>query len=380
MNNSSSPVNKDYFAVIMAGGKGERFWPLSRAKTPKQLLTLIGGRSFLQQAVDHVRPIVPAENILIITNQAQLAAARKQLPELPKENLIAEPCGRDTCAAVTLGAAIAGSRSAAAVIAVLPADHVIPDEQKFQTVLSDTFELAARQKVIVTIGIQPSEPSTGYGYIHVGEPMSVEKDGVPVQTHFSKAQRFVEKPNAETAIAYVSSGQYRWNAGMFIWSYATLTEALAKYQPEMAASCQKWTQAAAKGKLLSVLKKDYPGIKKISVDYALMEKADNVVVADGVFVWDDLGSWTALARHLPADPNGNCVNCATGDFVSIDSSGNLVYDARKKNRTPFALAGIKDCILVQTDDAVMLVHKSQAQRVKELVTKIAADACHQKLL
>src|SRR5947209_14978907 len=159
------------FVIIMAGGRGERFWPVSREKTPKQLLTLLGNRSFLQQAVDRVLPLVPIKNILIITNEVQAPEVRKQLPKLPKGNVIAEPVGRDTCAAVTLGAALVGARSTTGVMAVLPADHVIPEEKKFQQILADSFDLASRGKVIVTIGIKPTEPNTAYGYIHVGEPV-----------------------------------------------------------------------------------------------------------------------------------------------------------------------------------------------------------------
>src|SRR5467141_1714860 len=161
----------DRFVIIMAGGKGERFWPVSREKTPKQLITLLGKRSFLQEAVDRVLPLVPLKNILIITNEVQAPEVRKQLPKLPKDNVIAEPIGRDTCAAVTLGAAIVGARSTTGVMAVLPADHVIPEEKKFQQVLSDAFDLAGRGQAIITIGITPTEPATGYGYIRVGAPL-----------------------------------------------------------------------------------------------------------------------------------------------------------------------------------------------------------------
>src|SRR6266851_3708037 len=163
--------NKDRFVIIMAGGKGERFWPVSREKSPKQLITLLGNRSFLQQTVDRVLPLVPIKNVLVITNQVQAPLVRKQLPKLPKENVIAEPIGRDTCAAVTLGAALVGARSTTGVMAVLPADHVIPEAKKFQQVLTDSFDLASRGQVIVTIGIKPTEPNTGYGYIHVGDPL-----------------------------------------------------------------------------------------------------------------------------------------------------------------------------------------------------------------
>src|SRR6476646_2634615 len=200
----------DRFVIIMAGGKGERFWPVSREKTPKQLLTLLGKRSFLQEAVDRVLPLVPAKNIFVITNEAQLPEVRKQLPKVPKENLVAEPIGRDTCAAVTLGAALVGARSTTGVMAVLPADHVIPEEKKFQQVLSDAFDLASRGQVIVTIGIKPTEPATGYGYIHAGNELPPPQGVKRYKTAFYKAERFVEKPNYERALEYLSSGQYRW--------------------------------------------------------------------------------------------------------------------------------------------------------------------------
>ncbi len=368
----------DRFVIIMAGGKGERFWPVSREKTPKQLIALLGNRSFLQQAVDRVLPVVPLRNILIITNEAQSPEVRKQLPKLPKENIIAEPCGRDTCAAVTLGAAIVGSRSTTAVMAVLPADHVIPQEKKFQQVLADALDLAGRGQVIVTIGIKPTEPATGYGYIRTGIALPPPEGVKPYKTTFFKAEQFVEKPHYDRAVEYLSSGQYRWNAGMFIWSFVTVTQGLEKHQPEMAEACHRWFKVVGTPKLGKVLAKEYPEVKKISIDYALLEHAQNVVVADGSFEWDDLGSWNALARHLKADPEGNC---AVADFIHVDAARNLIYDARSKDRrTPIAIVGLRDSILVQTDDAVLLAHKSQAQKVKELVKKLAEDVKLKKLV
>jgi mannose-1-phosphate guanylyltransferase len=369
---------KDRFVIIMAGGRGERFWPLSREKMPKQLLTLLGKRSFLQQAVDRVLPLVPMKNIFIITNAVQAAEVRRQLPKLPKENVVAEPMGRDTCAAVTLGAALVGARSTMGVMAVLPADHVIPEEKKFQQVLSDAFDLAARGQAIVTIGIKPTEPATGYGYIQTGNELPTPDGAKKTKTIFYKAERFVEKPDHERAIEYVNSGQYRWNAGMFVWSFVTVTNGLEKHQPEMFAACQRWFKVANNpAKLAKVLAKEYPEIKKVSIDYALMEKAQNVIVADGAFDWDDLGAWNALARHLKADAEGNC---AVADFIHVDAARNIIYDARTKNRTPIAVVGLRDSILVQTDDAVLLAHKSQAQKIKELVKKLAADARLKKLV
>jgi mannose-1-phosphate guanylyltransferase len=367
------------FVIIMAGGKGERFWPVSREKTPKQLLALLGERSFLQQAVDRVLPLVPLRNILIITNEVQAPEVRKQLPKLPKDNVISEPVGRDTTAAVTLGAALVGARSTTSVMAVLPADHVIPEEKKFQQVLSDAFDLASRGQAIVTIGIKPTEPATGYGYISVGEALPAPQGAKPYKTSFFRAEQFVEKPNFDTALEYLNSGRYRWNAGMFIWSFVTITEGLQKHQPEMYAACQRWFKVAnVPSKLSKVLAKEYPELKKVSIDYALMEHAQNVIVADGAFEWDDLGSWTALGRHLKADAEGNC---AVAEFIHVDGARNIIFDARtREKRTPIAVVGLRDSILVQTDDATLLAHKSQAQKVKELVKRLAEDPKLKKLV
>jgi mannose-1-phosphate guanylyltransferase len=352
----------------MAGGRGERFWPVSREKTPKQLIRLLGKDSFLQQTVSRVLPLVSAKNIFIITNEIQAPEVQKQLAKIPKDNIIAEPVGRDTCAAVTLGAALVGSRSPTGVMAVLPADHVIPEEKKFQQTLNDCFDLASRGRAIITIGIKPTEPATGYGYIHYGDALPAPQGVKRYKTVFHKVERFVEKPNYETALGYLQSGNYRWNAGMFVWSFITITEGLQKHQPEMAEACRRWFQIANTPKLKKVLAKEYPDIKRISIDFALLEHAQNVVMAEGNLEWDDLGSWTALARHLKSDPEGNC---AVADFIHVDAARNIIFDARTKNRTPVAVVGLRDAILVQTDDATMLAHKSQAQKIKEMVKKLS---------
>jgi mannose-1-phosphate guanylyltransferase len=374
----SKSQQQDRFVIIMAGGRGERFWPVSRERTPKQLLKLLGTRSFLQQAFDRVTPVVPPQNVFVITNEVQAPEVRKQLPKLPKENVLAEPVGRDTCAAVTLGAALVGARSTTGVMAVLPADHVIPEERKFQQVLADSFDLASRGRAIVTIGIRPTEPATGYGYIRIGEPLPAPQGAKPYKTTFFRAEQFVEKPNFDRALEYVNSGSYRWNAGMFLWSFVTITEALQKHQPALFEACQRWFKVGTDGaKLKKLLAKEYPDLKKISVDYAIMEHAQNVVVAEGAFAWDDLGSWNALARHLKPDPEGNC---AVADFLHVDGARNLIFDARTRQRTPIAVVGLRDSILVMTDDATLLAHKSQSQKVKELVAKLAANPDYKKLV
>ncbi|MDE2644177.1 MAG: sugar phosphate nucleotidyltransferase, partial [Verrucomicrobiota bacterium] len=346
---------KDRYIIIMAGGRGERFWPVSRERKPKQLITLLADRSFLQQTVDRVKPVAPLENILIITNAVQAAAVRRQLPELPRGNIIGEPCGRDTCAAVALGAALVGARSGNGVMAVLPADHVIPDEAKFRRVLIDSMALAKRESALVTIGIQPQEPATGYGYIQVGNKLAKS-----LKSTFFTAKKFVEKPNLAMAKRYLKSGNYRWNAGMFIWSHETIAAELCRQQPRLFAAAEKWRGIRSLVKLNAALARDYPKLKKISVDYAIMENALNIVCADGVFGWDDLGSWPALARHLKPDAAGNCT---VGDLVQVDSANNVVFDARTRSRAPIALVGISEMIVVLADDAMLVARKSESQKI-----------------
>ena len=373
-------TKNDQFVIIMAGGKGERFWPLSREKMPKQLLTLFDKQSFLQHTFGRVEPVVPAKNIFVITSESQASAVRKQLPKVPKENVIAEPCGRDTCAAVALGAALIGARSMTGVMAVLPADHVIPakHEKKFQKILGDCLDLAGRGQAIVTIGIPPTEPATGYGYIRVGDPLPPPSGGKPYKTIFHRAERFVEKPRFDRAVEYLNSGQYRWNAGMFIFSFATITESLLKHQEQLREACERWFNAASSTtKLKKALAKDYPELKRISFDYGIMEHAQNVLVADGNFDWDDLGAWPALARHLKADPEGNC---AEADFIHVDASRNVIFDTRdKKNRKPIALVGLRDHVVVMTDDATLIAHKKATHKMRDLVAKLGASKAHQHL-
>ena len=357
--------------MIMAGGRGERFWPVSREKSPKQLIKLLGNQSLLQQTVDRVLKLAPLENILIITNHAQVAGVRKQLPGLPRENVIAEPCGRDTCAAIVLGAAIIDQRNPKGVMAVFPADHHIQDQRTFQRILKDCFDLASSNEYLVTIGISPTEPATGYGYIRKGPILKSDDRSRDLKTRFSKVDLFVEKPPIAKARRYLKSGKYSWNAGMFVWSVRTFMISLKKYQPDLEDYFLKWKSAAASSSKLSTqLKKDYPSVKRISIDYALMEKAENTVVADGVFDWDDLGSWTALERYLKSDKQGNHSNA---QFAQIDSNDNIVFDARSKKQHLIALVGVRDCIVVQTDDSCLVASKAHGQHIKELVKILAKD-------
>ena len=372
---------KDRFVAILAGGKGERFWPLSREATPKQLLALLDKKSFLQQTFERVKALVPAKNIFIITNESQAAAIRKQLPRVPKDNVIAEPCGRDTCPAITLAAALVGARSTTGVMAVLPSDHVISakGEKKFQRILEDSFDLASHGQAIITIGIQPTSPETGYGYIHAGDALPAVPGRKPYKTIFHRAEKFVEKPHFDKAVRLVNSGDYRWNAGMFLFSFTTIIESLLKHQKPLHDACEKWFHIADNpAKLKRALKKDYPELKKTSFDFGVMEHAQNVIVADGDFDWDDLGALPALARHLKADPEGNCANA---DFIHVDAARNVIFDTRPaKQRTPIAVVGLRDCVIIQTADATLVARKRDAQKVRELVNKLAESKAYKHLV
>ena len=266
------------WAIIMAGGFGERFWPKSRRKQPKQLLPIVGDKTMIQQTVERVRPLVGDARIVVVTNHEQAALVRQQLPRV--KHVIGEPVGRNTAPCIGLAAAIIGARDPEAVMAVLPADSFIRDAERYRRVVGDALKLAKTQDVLLAIGIEPTSAHTGYGYIHVGEELSTN-----LATKFWKARRFVEKPDRKTAEEFLTSGEYRWNAGMFVWSFRAVREAYRKYQPALWDACVRIQPTAGAKSFSRVLAREYPKMEKISVDYAIMEKADNVVVANGDFDW-----------------------------------------------------------------------------------------------
>ena len=346
------------YAIIMAGGKGERFWPLSTSRRPKQLLALAGGKPLILQSVDRLEGIVPPERILIVTNESLVAPIRDMLGQGSRVGVLGEPVGRDTAAAIAAGAAWIQRRDPDAVFCVLTADHVIGDLPVFRDVLTRGLELCAAHDVLLTIGIAPSEPSSAYGYIEAGELW--KKSGA---VEFFRAKRFVEKPDVETATGYLATGRYAWNSGMFVWSVRSIRKAFADFRPALAAKIDAWSTCADDQAFQAALARDFPGLEKISIDYAVMEKAQNIVVCKGTFAWDDVGSWPALEAHLPKDGQGNVT---AGDVEVLDSARNIVVSAGRLT----ALVGVKDLVVVQADGVTLVCDKSRSQEIKALLAKL----------
>lgn len=361
-------MQKSLYAVIMAGGKGERFWPLSTAAHPKQMLSLVGDTPMIGMAVDRLRGFVPPERILVITNAALVDATRTAAPGLPGGNIIGEPVGRDTAAACALGTALVRARDPKGVVCILTADQVMGNAGRFREVLAACSGRAAQERCIVTIGIPPRSASTGFGYIEAGETTR-EGDGVV----FRNALRFVEKPGGETAGEYKQSGRHFWNSGMFIWSVETFIAALGEYCPQLAAMADAVGPVAGSPRFEEVLAKEYEDLEKISVDYAVMEKADNIVMAEGDFEWDDVGSWAAIADHFDADAGGNAL---IGICEAIDSADNVVVSQERLT----ALIGVRDLVVVQAPGATLVCHKNRAQDVKELVRRMKESGGYEELL
>lgn len=350
------------FAVIMAGGRGERFWPQSRLATPKHLLPIVGDRALLVQTIERLGPLIPAERIIVITNRQQETAIRALCPMLPADNIVAEPVGRDTAAAVGLALVLVRRRDPHATFAMLPADHVIHDAAAFRADLDLAFQTAERHPMLVTIGIQPTEPATGFGYVQRSN------DRVEAGGAFA-VKRFVEKPSLEVAQGYVASGEYFWNAGMFIWRAPVVAAAFAQNVPDLWQQLTKLEGELAAGRALgAVLDALYPELKKISIDYALMEKATNVAVVPARFDWDDVGAWPAVARHFPADAAGNVVR---GLAAVEQGSDNLVVSSGDHL---VAVLGVKDLIVVHTPDATLVCPKDRAQEIKALLKRCESAA------
>src|SRR5213594_917588 len=350
------------YALILAGGSGERFWPLSRRARPKQLLRLVSNETLLEETLARLEGFVPQERILILTNTEQESAVRKLLGNFPKENIVAEPAKRDTAAAVALGTGWVAARDHAAIMVVLPADHVIVNRKAFQETLALAADAAEETSGLVTIGIKPSWACPGFGYIEQGKPVRLRKR--PDNDAVHRVVRFREKPNLDLAESFLRKGNFRWNAGMFVWSVPTVLREFNRQAPELADFI---SQLRGPENFEKVLRERFCKLPRISFDYAIMEKADRVLVVEASFDWDDIGSWRAVSNYFKSDKQGNAANCA---ITAVDSTNNIVFD---QNGTTIALLGVHNLIVVRTSDAVLVCHRHQAEKIKHLIGKLPSE-------
>src|ERR1700675_1866233 len=345
-------MSKSIYALILAGGSGERFWPLSRRNRPKQLLRLVSERTLLEETIARLDGFVPSERILILTNVEQEKAVRDLLKGFPKENIVAEPAKRDTAAAVALGAGWVAARDHSATMLALPADHVIADRAAFQEKMKTAAAPAEETGALVTIGIKPTWACPGFGYIEQGESVRLRGDG-EIAVH--RVVRFREKPNVDLAESFIRKGNFRWNAGMFVWSVPTVLSEFNRHAPELADFI---SQVRVPGNWEKALKDRFAKLPKISFDYAIMEKADRVLVVEASFDWDDVGSWRAVASYFAKDEDGNAANC---ELTALNASNNIVFN---QDQTKIALLGVQDLIVVRTNDALLICHRHDAEKIK----------------
>src|SRR5438034_1616306 len=350
------------YALILAGGSGERFWPLSRRARPKQLLHLVSKKTLLEETVSRLEGLVPPERILILTNVEQEKPLGKLLSDFPKENIVAEPAKRDTAAAVALGTGWVAARDHAATMLVLPADHVIANRVAFQESLTLAADAAQETGELVTIGIKPTWACPGFGYIEHGRAVHLRKRNDKDAIH--RVVRFREKPNPDLAESFLRKGNFRWNAGMFVWSVPTVLGEFNRHAPELADFI---SQLRAPENFENALRERFSKLPRISFDYAIMEKADRVLVVEASFDWDDIGSWRAVANYFKNDEQRNAANRS---ITALDSSNNIVFE---EDGTAVALLGVHDLIVVRTPDALLICHRHEAEKIKDLIGKIPPE-------
>ncbi len=346
-------------AVIMAGGTGTRFWPASRNDVPKQLLRLVGDATMLRQTADRLADLVPKERRLVLTNERLVSAVHEQLPDLPLAAIIGEPCKRDTAPCIGLAALLISRDDPQATMLVMPADHVIRPAEKFRAAVEQAVAMIDESPGrIVTFGVKPTYPAEVFGYIHRGEALGVA--GSAPAPAFS-VQQFKEKPNAATAKNYVDSGEYYWNAGIFVWRAGTILEALRNRQPEMLAHLEKIADAWNARDRDQTLQREFAAITPISIDYAVMEHAADVVVIEAPFEWDDLGGWQSLARLLGSDENGNTLQ---GKHLELDTHGSII---RTDDNHLVVTLGLTDTIVVHTPNATLVANKHDEEQIRRIV-------------
>jgi mannose-1-phosphate guanylyltransferase len=361
----------NFYPVILAGGRGTRFWPLSRKKRAKQLLALDGRQSMIQQTVARLRPMAPAKRFWIITNPDLRPAILRQLPQLPKAQVLAEPAGRNTAPAIGLAAFLLLKSDPGGVIGMFPSDHVIADEKRYRDTLQRGIEIASSGENIVVLGIRPTRPETGYGYVEAGAASDANVWSV---------RRFTEKPADKTAAEFVVAGNYFWNSGMFLWSARTLANALREHLPKTAPLLEEIAAAFGTRKFAATFRRLYPKCENISVDYAVLEprstkgeQGGNMFCLPAAFGWNDLGSWTALHEHHTAKsrPRENNLIACSGHFV-LNAQGNYVHAPGKF----VAAVGVSDLVVVETEDALLITTRQRAQDVGKIVKYLDEKKLH----
>ncbi len=346
-------------AVIMAGGKGERFWPKSRTDCPKQFLSLTAdGETMIQKTVKRLAPLVAQEDIYIVTNAAYLELIAQQLPDLPQENVIAEPCARNTAPCIGLAAAIIEKKYGEAVMFVLPSDHLIHAEEIYVDTLRKAAQAAQQGENLVTLGITPTYPETGYGYIKYVRGSG--RDGV------YEVERFVEKPDLPKAKEYLTDGGYLWNSGMFIWKTSSILKNIGQHMPDLYEGLQPIAEAYGTAEFDAVLQEKFCTLPAESIDFGIMEKADHIYTIPGNFGWDDVGSWLALERINETDSSGNMLS---GDIISVDSKNCTVCGGARM----VAVLGLEDVVIVDTPDAVLVCDKNSTQDIKKVLAELRAQ-------
>lgn len=352
---STSPTLPLYI-FIMAGGSGERFWPASRIKTPKHLLRLLDKETLLEKTLRRFEGIVPPEQIFILTNEAQHEATKAAIPLHPQKNIIAEPAKRDTAPAATLATGLALREHPNAIVGLFPADAMINDLETFKKQLLEAVSLALQKEALITFSIKPTRPSTGFGYLHLGEKST---EHVDKKTSFYKVHQFVEKPHREKAEEFCKSGKHGWNAGMFLWQARSFQNECERQQPPLAEFLKQLLETSSPKNFID---NHFSELPKISVDYAIMEKAKQVIAAIAEFDWDDVGHWTALPKHLGADSDGNTIQASPEKIILHDTSNNIIVSEGKT----IALCGVHDLVVVQTNDAILICHRDAVENIKQL--------------
>jgi mannose-1-phosphate guanylyltransferase len=345
------------YAILMAGGVGTRFWPMSRKAYPKQLLNFSGNKSMLQKTYDRIKTLIADENILIITSADLKKAIEKQLPMIPTDNIIGEPERKNTAPCIGLAATIIEKRASEnEIMVVLPADHLVSNVANFRKTIKVGMAYAKKSDSLVTLGIEPTYPETGYGYIQVDEKITTKR-----QKEIYNVRTFAEKPNLETAERFIKSGDFLWNSGMFIWSVKSIMREIDEHLPELRADLKLLSKYVGKPKFRKALTEMYSRTKSVSIDYGIMEVARNVFVIKSDFQWNDLGSWEAVYNISNKDKNGNVFN--TKKELLLDANNNFFYSPKKL----LVAANVEGLVVVDMDDAILICSKDQSQQVKVIV-------------